>query len=259
MLKADLYNFDGKKKEAFGLPKVYEVKPNLKLLTQAVHVYEDRSHKGLARAKTRSEVAISTRKIYRQKGTGGARHGARSAPIFVGGGAAHGPKGIKRILRFSKTQGNNAFFTALNYKVQSAEAVFVDGILKIKKTKEAGDLIDSIVKAKNWKNAKNIIVALSKANYDASLAFRNVSGITVDYFRNLNAYKVYLAKGVIIDKDALGEKEEIGKEKKEIVKEAKVIKKAISKNVKANSRETAKKITRESTKGRVVKQKTRRR
>src|SRR3989344_7699592 len=164
MLKVDLYDHQGKKKESITLPKDYAVKANSKLLSQAVRVYEDRAHLGLSRTKTRGEVAISTRKIYRQKGTGGARHGARSAPIFVGGGAAHGPKGIKRILRFSKSQGNNAFFTALNYKVQSAEAVFVDGILKIKKTKEAGDIIYSIVKAKNWKNAKNIIVALSKAN-----------------------------------------------------------------------------------------------
>jgi large subunit ribosomal protein L4 len=104
MLKVDLYSFEGKKKENATLPKEYDVKPNLILLSQAIHVFESREHLGLARTKTRSEVAISTKKIYRQKGTGGARHGAKSAPIFVGGGTAHGPKGVKRILRLSESQ-----------------------------------------------------------------------------------------------------------------------------------------------------------
>src|SRR3989344_5966768 len=98
MLKVNLYDSAGKKKEGLSLPKEFEVKPNFRLLAQAYHVYEDRTHLGLAKAKTRGEVRISTKKIYKQKGTGGARHGAKSAPIFVGGGVAHGPKGIKRKL-----------------------------------------------------------------------------------------------------------------------------------------------------------------
>ena len=192
------------------------------MLSQAIHVYEDREHLGLARAKTRSEVAISTRKIYRQKGTGGARHGAKSAPIFVGGGVAHGPKGIKRVLHLSKDQKEKAFRYALNYKVISSSVALVEGLEKLKKTKSAVNLIKDIIKDKNWKNGNNIIIALSEKNRDILRFFRNIEGISVDYFKNLNAYKVYLANELVIDKAVLEEKTEKKvevKEKVETVKE----------------------------------------
>ena len=206
MLKVDLYSFEGKKKENVALPKEYDVKPNLNLLSQAIHVYEDRGHPGLARAKTRSEVAISTRKIYKQKGTGGARHGAKSAPIFVGGGVAHGPKGIKRVLRLSGSHKEKAFLYAFNYKISDSRVVLVEGLEKIKKTKDAFNLIKNISKDKNWKNGKNITVALSEKNRGALKFFRNIKGIKVDYFKSLNAYKLYLANELVIDKAVLEEK-----------------------------------------------------
>jgi large subunit ribosomal protein L4 len=176
------------------------------LLSQAVHVYEDRGHFGLARAKTRSEVAISTKKIYRQKGTGGARHGAKSAPIFVGGGAAHGPKGIKRVLHLSGSQKEKAFLYAFNYKISDSRVVLVDGLEKIEKTRDAFNLIKNIIKDKNWTNGKNITVAFSEKNKGSLNFFRNIEGIKVDYFRSLNAYKLYLANGLVVDKVVLEEK-----------------------------------------------------
>src|SRR3990167_6881084 len=102
MIKLNVYSPKATKKEAIPLLKSLEAKVNMKLLAQAIRVYEDRSHPGLSQVKTRGEVKISTRKIYKQKGTGYARHGAKSAPIFVGGGIAHGPKGIKRKLALPK-------------------------------------------------------------------------------------------------------------------------------------------------------------
>lgn len=208
MLKVDLYNFEGKKKESLNLPKEYDVKPNIRLLSHAIHVYEDRTHFGLARAKTRSEVAISTKKIYKQKGTGGARHGAKSAPIFVGGGVAHGPTGIKRTLHLSESQRNKALLCVLNYRISGSKLVLAEGLEKIKKTKDAVNLIDTILKDKNWENRKNIVVAFSEKNSATLKAFRNIEGVTIDYYKNLNAYKVFLANGLIVDKEALGEKEE---------------------------------------------------
>ncbi len=215
MLKADLYNFEGKKREAIALPKEYDVKPNLNLLSQAVHVYEDRGHFGLARAKTRSEVAISTKKIYKQKGTGGARHGAKSAPIFVGGGVAHGPTGIKRVLHLSKSQKSKALLYALKYKASASKVVFAEGLDKIKKTKDAFNLVEKIIKDKNWKTGKNIMIALSVKNSGAFRSFRNIDRLGLSYYKDLNAYGVYLANGLIIDKEALEEKVESTKIRKE--------------------------------------------
>jgi len=70
-----------------------EVKPSL--LTQAIHVYQENSHRGVSKTKTRGEINATKRKVYKQKGTGNARHGAKSAPIYVGGGVPFGPTGLK--------------------------------------------------------------------------------------------------------------------------------------------------------------------
>ena len=91
MLKTKTYSLKGTKLKETSLPKEFGQKENLPLLAQAVRVYEERSHIGFAKTKTRAEVNRTTKKVYKQKGTGGARHGARSAPIYVGGGTAHGP------------------------------------------------------------------------------------------------------------------------------------------------------------------------
>jgi large subunit ribosomal protein L4 len=70
-----------------------EVKPAL--LTQAIHIYQENSHRGVSKTKTRGEINATKKKVYKQKGTGGARHGAKSAPIYVGGGVPFGPTGLK--------------------------------------------------------------------------------------------------------------------------------------------------------------------
>jgi len=70
-----------------------EVKPSL--ITQALHVYRENSHRGVSKTKTRGEINATKKKVYKQKGTGNARHGAKSAPIFVGGGVVFGPTGLK--------------------------------------------------------------------------------------------------------------------------------------------------------------------
>ncbi len=70
-----------------------EVSPAL--LAQAIHIYQENSHQGVAKTKTRGEVDLTKHKAYKQKGTGGARHGAKSSPIYVGGGVVFGPTGYK--------------------------------------------------------------------------------------------------------------------------------------------------------------------
>lgn len=200
MPKLSTYSSKGLKGQAIDMPKEWQSKSNLNLLAQAVRVYEDRSHPGLAKVKTRGEVKISTRKIYRQKGTGFARHGAKSAPIFVGGGVTHGPRGVKRSLLLSKYLKRGALKVAFGFKANEGEVVIAD-LTDLKKTKEAQTLLKSIVeKDLEGKWPTKITFALSKENSAVKLALRNLKNTKVALFSNLNAYQVFAGGLLIIDK-----------------------------------------------------------
>ncbi|OGM13875.1 50S ribosomal protein L4 [Candidatus Woesebacteria bacterium RIFCSPLOWO2_01_FULL_39_23] len=218
MAKVTLFSDTGVKKGNFELPKDFDEKLNLKLLAQAIHVYEDRSHPGLARVKSRGEVALSTRKIYRQKGTGGARHGAKSAPIFVGGGVTHGPKGVKRQLKLSDKLRLKALKIALNLKLSQDSLFVVDGFSTLKKTKVAQALIDKICGDKK----SNTTVVLAGNDKSVILVLRNIKNIeTVDY-KDLNAYKVYFGGTMILDKRIFDSKSAAKQSIKKVTK-AKVV------------------------------------
>jgi large subunit ribosomal protein L4 len=118
MLKVDVYNHKGEKTGSLSLPKeIFGQKINNKLLAQAVRVYRGRKRKASAKTKSRSEVVASKRKIWRQKGTGRARHGSRNAPIFVKGGVAHGPTGKQNFTKkLSKKMKKAALKSALATK-----------------------------------------------------------------------------------------------------------------------------------------------
>jgi len=206
MLKINTYSVKGVKKASTNLPKAMQEDVNMVLLSQAIRVYTDSRHPGLSKVKTRGEVALSTRKIYRQKGTGGARHGARSAPIFVGGGVAHGPKGMKRKLTLPKNMRQKALKVALSLKAKEGQFVVVDNISALKKVKDAKDMLEVIAKKEEFKPNSKFTIVLSDKNKVAYLAMRNLVNCTVVAFRNLNAYRVFYGGILILDQDALGEK-----------------------------------------------------
>jgi large subunit ribosomal protein L4 len=194
MNKIAVYTAQGIKKEAISLPKEFSQKGNEQLLAQAVRIYEHKSHPSLAKAKTRGEVSISTRKIYKQKGTGGARHGAKSAPIFVGGGVAHGPKGIKRKLKLSKEMVKTALYSAISLKIAQEKLLVVDGISSFKKTKDVAKLISKIAPGAN-----NILFVLSDVSLEAKRFIRNLDGVKTKSYRSTNAYDVISANMIILD------------------------------------------------------------
>ncbi len=150
MVKAQIYTLKGTKTGEFTLPKgMFEVTPNLNLLAQAVHVYEERGHVGLRKTKTRSEVNRTTKKVYKQKGTGGARHGSRRANVFVGGGVALGPRPERRILTLPQALRNKAKIYAFSLKAKEKEIIVISGLSKIAKTKEAGEFLAKVGKDAN--------------------------------------------------------------------------------------------------------------
>jgi len=197
------------------MPKGLIEKENKLLLAQAIRVYESGMHPGVSRVKTRGEIRASKRKIYRQKGTGQARHGALSAPIFVGGGKAHGPKGVKRTLSLPQKMRQKSLKVALSIKGNDKRLIVVDNLSSLKKTKDAADLIDKIVKnEKEIGNKSKFTFALSEKNEDAKKALRNIENVTVILFRNLNAYKVYFGGALVVDKQALEEMKKEGNKEK---------------------------------------------
>ncbi len=175
------------------LPKELNFKPNMGLLAQARHILNDSVHPRLARAKTRSEVALSHKKIYKQKGTGGARHGARSAPIFVGGGAAHGPKGDKRKLRLNGKMRALAVTTAISLLATGNKLAFAGGLTKITKTKDAQKLVDNL--RKDYTQVTKVTFALTTAT--ATRFFKNIKNVKVMQRNKLSALAV-LTSGVLV-------------------------------------------------------------
>jgi len=214
MLKINLYSAKGVKKTPVTLPKKFEEKDNKKLLAQAIRVYEDRRHPGLSKVKGRGEVVGSTRKIYKQKGTGGARHGDIRAPIFVGGGTVHGPDGLKRKLTLPKKMKKKALAVAMTNKVKKGRVVALEGLDTFNKTKDVHTLIQAVLKKEDKEKVKRITFAISQENNKANLFIRNIKNVDTCFFKDLNAYKIFNSSVLFVDNKALQEKNPKGKDKK---------------------------------------------
>ena len=117
-MKLQAINIDGKKTGDIELSdKIFSVKPNKKLIQSIVDYQLNHFKPRTAKTKQRNEVKGSTAKIYAQKGTGGARHSSRKAPIFVGGGVAHGPKGaVYKVKKINKKVKKLGLFHILSQK-----------------------------------------------------------------------------------------------------------------------------------------------
>lgn len=189
------YHLDGKTtKKSFEIPSK-EIKSSL--LSSVLRVYEARLHPHLAKTKTRGEVNISTRKIYKQKGTGGARHGAKSAPIFVGGGTAHGPKGVQRTLKVLGKIKAQAL-GGMMYLAQKQDKIVSISLTGVKKTKEAAVLCAHIQKVSPFTKG---LLLLSPDNQKIALYFRNLENVTLMPFSQVSPLDIYKSDIVILDAD----------------------------------------------------------
>lgn len=205
-MKIQTFTIKGTKAEDTILPKEFGIKVNLPLLAQAVYVYEKRAHVGLRKTKTRAEVERTSKKIYKQKGTGGARHGSRRAPIFVGGGVALGPRPVKRMVSIPDDIKNKAKFMAFAMKAEEKKMVAVSGISKITKTKEIVDLVKLLRKETS---AQKITFILSDKSEGAVRSIRNLAGTGCVFYKNANALDIYEGGLIVMDEEIfLGNKKE---------------------------------------------------
>ena len=194
------YFIDGKKEDLPLDKKIFNIKINPKNLALYVRVYLANQRQGTASTKTRSEVSGSTRKIYRQKGTGRARHGDIKAPIFVGGGVVFGPKPRDYSLKLNKKQKKKALLEALVYQFKQGNLLIFDNeFLQIKpKTKNLSSFLEKNDLAKE----KKLIVLPKMEKNNLILAGRNIPNLNFTSLENLNAYNLLVSQKVIFLEDA---------------------------------------------------------
>ncbi len=214
-VKAEVFDMTGKVIESITLPStVFGVKINKQLMAQAIRVYSANQRAGSAHTKSRGEVAGSTRKIYRQKGTGRARHGGIRAPIFVKGGIAHGPKAHDFSLSMPQKMRTKALFSALTVKVKDNELKVLSGLDGIEpKTKHFA----AFLKGAALKNKKSILLVLPEKKENVARAVRNIEGLTYMNATQLNTYEVLRNQLVLVMKDAVSSLENhFAKEKRNV-------------------------------------------
>lgn len=199
-MKINVYSVNGKSESTWELDLKVLGKLNPALLAQALRVYESNSHQGTSSVKTRGEVNGSTKKIYRQKGTGNARHGAKYAPVFVGGGIAHGPKSIRpENLRLSKAMRRRSLASAILTKFNEKS---VSGLTNLKaatgKTSTAASLLATV--AGHPKN--KVLVITKNAQPMLFRMVRSLQGVTIKRASLINAYDLIANDHIVTTKSA---------------------------------------------------------
>ncbi len=146
-MRVPVYNMAGEEVSSTELPaSIFEAKINRDLMHQALVRQMANKRLGTHKAKGRSEVSRTTAKAYRQKGTGRARHGSRRAPIFVGGGVAHGPQPRSYTKDMPRKMRRAALRSALSVKASNGDIVVLDEIqMEMPKTKEMAAMVQRLV------------------------------------------------------------------------------------------------------------------
>ncbi len=176
--------------EVFGA----EIKPHLHW--EVVKMQRANRRAGTHSTKTRAEVKGSTKKIYRQKGTGNARHGAKKAPIFVGGGVAHGPKPRDYSYTVPKKVRAAALRSAISTRAAGGDVIVLDGLnYDTPKTKAAAKLLSSL-------NASNALVVLPAEDGGVHKSFRNLPAAKYIRAEGVNVYDVLKYEKLVLTADA---------------------------------------------------------
>ena len=203
-MKIDKLNLDGKKDSIEVLDKIFSAKIN-KRLVDNVLFKTNANYKGRhGKTKQQNEITGSTSKIYAQKGTGGARHASRKAPIFVGGGVAHGPKGelAYKKRKLNKNEKKSSIASLISEKIKDKNLlVFSDFNLEIKKTKE----MNAIIKKFEMTNSIIILDKTSKEKIEKSV--RNIPNVKVTDVNHFSAFDIVKFKKVVFTESSVKELE----------------------------------------------------
>lgn len=195
-MKLDVIRLDGENAGSIELDEaLFGLEPRADILQRVVRWQQARAQAGTHAALTRSEVSYSTRKIYRQKGTGGARHGSRKAPIFRKGGVYAGPTPRSHAHDLPKKFRALGLRHALSAKAKAGELVIIE-------TAELGEaktaILAKAVKNLGWK--RTLIIDGANVNEDFARAARNLEGIDVLPTIGANVYDILKRDTLVITK-----------------------------------------------------------
>jgi len=198
MMEATVLDTSGKQVNTIDLPAdIFEVEVNTGLMHQAYVRQMANARQGNHKTLTRSEVRLTKAKWYRQKGTGRARHGAKSAPIFVGGGTAHGPRPRKYTKNMPKKMRRKAIRCALSALARDDQLVFVDKMDVAGKTKEMSKVIEALT------GGQSALVLLAEANPVVERGVANLPKAKYLRANYLNIRDLLQYDKVIVPLDAL--------------------------------------------------------
>ena len=178
---------------------LFGIEPNDHVIYLAVKQYLADQRQGTAKSKERSEIAGSTRKLIRQKGSGGARRGDIKSPVLRGGGRVFGPRPRNYSFKLNKKVKDLARKSALSYKAQQDAIIVVEDFeFEAPKTKEFKKM------QKNLKiDGKKLLLVLPNVNKNVYLSARNIQRVDVMTATDLNTYRVMNANVLVVTENAL--------------------------------------------------------
>ena len=203
-MKIEKLNIDGKKDTIDISEKIVGARVNEKLVSHVLYK-TNANYKGRkAKTKQKNEITGSTSKIYAQKGTGNARHASKKAPIFVGGGVAHGPKGAlsykKR--KLNKSEKKLSIASIITKKNKLNDLIVLDDFQNvISKTKEMNNILIKF-KAKN-----SIIIADKKSKDNIFKSIRNIPNVKITDINHFSAYDLAKFKKIVFTETSIKELE----------------------------------------------------
>ncbi len=203
-MKIDKLNLNGKKDSIQVLDKIFSAKINKKLINTVLYK-TNANYKGRhAKTKQQNEVSGPTSKIYAQKGTGNARHASRKAPIFVGGGVAHGPKGqlAYKTRKLNKSEKKLSIASLITEKNKNKNLLILNDFnSEIKKTKEMSNIVNKF----EITNSLMILDKSSKEKIEKSS--RNIPNVKVTDVNHFSAYDIVKFRKVVFTESSVKELE----------------------------------------------------
>jgi large subunit ribosomal protein L4 len=205
-METQIYNQKGKSVGKLELPEsIFGLPWNGDLVHQVVTAMQANARTPVAHTKTRGEVSGTTKKPWRQKGTGRARHGSTRSPIWVGGGVAHGPRNEKSYeQKINKKMKAKALYTVLSEKLRKGQILFVEELnLKNIKTKDAFDVVGDLSKISGFEKIiggkkTNTYITVPAKNEVLKKSFANIKTVELDEIRNVNPVDLLAYRYIII-------------------------------------------------------------
>ena len=200
-MELEVYKIDGNKSAKMVSldDTIFGIEPNDHAIYLDVKQYLANKRQGTSKAKERAEVSYSTRKIKKQKGTGGARAGSIKSPVFVGGGRVFGPRPRDYDFKLNKKVKQLARLSALSYKAKENQILVIEDFnFEAPKTKEF------VIMSNNLKiQDKKILVVLSEQNKNVYLSSRNLKDSSVVTLSELNTYDIMNASTLVVSERAI--------------------------------------------------------